>query len=68
MEDVIEFIEDRNFKTNDNWYFHATSSNVEVVKRILDEGIKSSQLRNVNPSLYHFNGKYYISLYKQNNY
>lgn len=66
IEEIIGFIEDKDFEINDNWYFHATSNNAEVVMKILEEGIKSSYLRNVkqNPNLDHFNGKYYISLYK----
>lgn len=64
FEDIIEFIEDKDFQINDSWYLHATSNNAEVVKKILEEGIKSSYLRNKKPN--HFNGKYYISLYKYN--
>lgn len=61
IEEIIRFIEDKDFEINNNWYFHATSNDVEVIKKILEEGIKSAYLRNANPK--HFNGKYYISLY-----
>lgn len=64
IEEIIEFIEDKDFQINDDWYFHATSNNAEVVKKILEEGIKSSYL--INKKSNHFNGKYYISLYKYN--
>lgn len=64
IEKIIQFIEDKDFDINDNWYFHATSNNVAVIKKILEEGIKSAHLRNAKPN--HFNGKYYISLYQYN--
>lgn len=64
IEEIIRFIEDKDFEINNNWYFHATSNDVEVIKKIFEEGIKSAHLRNANPN--HFNGKYYISLYKYN--
>jgi len=63
--ELLEFIEDKNFQTDENWYLHATSTNFENIKKILDEGIKSGYLRNSNGN--HFNGKFYISLYKNNN-
>ena len=56
VEEIIEFVEDKDFQINDDWYFHATSNNAEVVKKILEEGIMSSYLRNTKPN--HFNGKY----------
>lgn len=62
--EIIEFIEDKNFGINDDWYFHATSNDLEVIKNILKEGIKSAYLRNTKGN--NFNGKYYISLYKLN--
>lgn len=64
VEEIIHFIEDKDFEINNSWYFHATSNDAEVVKKILEEGIKSAYLRNTKPN--HFNGKYYISLYKYN--
>lgn len=64
IEKIIHFVEDKDFDINDNWYFHATSNNAEVIKKILEEGIKSAHLRNTKPN--HFNGKYYISLYQYN--
>lgn len=62
--EIIEFIEDKDFGINDDWYFHATSNDLEVIKKILKEGIKSAHLRNTKGN--NFNGKYYISLYKLN--
>ena len=64
IEEIIRFIEDKDFEINNSWYFHATSDNVDVIKNILEEGIKSAYLRGEKPN--HFNGKYYISLYQYN--
>ena len=68
IKEILNFIEDQNFDINENWYFHATAENIEIIKKIFVEGIKSAHLleeankniRTNNPS----NGKYYISLYK----
>ena len=68
IKEILNFIEDQNFDINENWYFHATAENIEIIKKIFVEGIKSAHLleeankniRTKNPS----NGKYYISLYK----
>ena len=38
------------------------SNDIKVIKNILEEGIKSASLRNKKGN--NFNGKYYISLYK----
>ena len=64
IREIIEFTEDKDFEINNNWYLHATSNDSSIINRILDEGIKSAHLRNSRPN--HFNGKYYISLYKHN--
>ena len=64
VEKIINFIEDKDIEINNDWYFHATAENIDVVKNILDEGIKCAHLRNKKPN--HFNGKYYVSLYKHN--
>jgi len=64
IEEIISFVEDKDIEINDNWYFHATADDIEVIKKIFDEGIKSSYLRNQKGN--HFNGQYYISLYKYN--
>ena len=63
-EDILNFIEYKSIEANENWYFHATSYNTESIKRILNEGIKSPYLRNEKRN--NFNGKYYVSLYKNN--
>ena len=60
--DILNFIEDKNITVNKNWYLHATKNDIEIIKKILEEGIKSAYLRNQKGN--HFNGKYYISLYK----
>ena len=64
ISEIIEFTEDKDFEINNNWYLHATSDDSSTINKILDEGIKSAYLRNNRPN--HFNGKYYISLYKHN--
>lgn len=64
IEEIINFIEENNIEINDNWYFHATANNIDTIKKIFEEGIKCAVLRNAKPN--HFNGKYYISLYKHN--
>ena len=61
-KEILKFIEDKEITLNDNWYFHATRADIEIIKKILEEGIKSAYLRNKKGN--HFNGKYFISLYK----
>lgn len=61
-KEIISYIEDKDIAVDDNWYFHATKTDINSIKNILEEGIKSSYLRNQKGN--HFNGKYYISLYK----
>lgn len=61
-KEILSFIEDKDITANDNWYFHATRNDIEIIKKILEEGIKSAYLRNRKGN--HFNGQYYISLYK----
>jgi len=61
-KEILSFIEDKDVKTSDDWYFHATKTDIGIIEKILDEGIKSSYLRNEKGN--HFNGQYYISLYK----
>lgn len=62
IKEILNFIEDKDITANDNWYFHATSPDIYVIKKILEEGIKCAYLRNKKGN--HFNGQYYISLYK----
>lgn len=62
MDELLNFIEDKDILLCDDWYFHTTSSDVDIVEKILNEGIKSAYLRRENGN--HFNGKYYISLFK----
>lgn len=62
VKEIISFIEDKNIIANDNWYFHATRTDIDIIKKVLEEGIKSAYLRNEKGN--HFNGQYYISLYK----
>ena len=63
-KEIINFIEDKVFKEDEKWFFHATRNDVNTISNILNEGIKASYLQNSKGN--HFNGKYYISLYKNN--
>ena len=64
-KELLNFIEDKDISVDENWYLHATKNDLETIKKILDEGIKSAYLQHKKGN--HFNGKYYISLYKSNN-
>lgn len=59
---ILSIIEDKDITLNEDWYFHATRNDIDIIKKILDEGIKSAYLRNEKGNT--FNGRYYISLYK----
>lgn len=61
-KELLGFIEDKEVVENDNWYFHATKADIDIIQSVLEEGIKSAYLRNRRGN--HFNGQYYISLYK----
>ena len=63
-KEIIDFVEDRNIKTNEDWYMHATKKDIKEIEKIFAEGIKSAYLRGLKGN--HFNGKYYISLIKVN--
>ena len=60
--EILKYIEDNDIKINNSWFYHATKHDSDIVKNILNEGIKSAYLRNEKGN--HFNGKYYISLCK----
>lgn len=61
-KEILDFIEDKDIIPDTNWYLHATKNDIETIKKILQEGIKSAYLRGEKGN--HYNGKYYISLYK----
>ncbi len=61
-EDIIIFIEDKDVEQKENWYFHATGTDIEKIRKILNEGITSAYLRGGKGN--HFNGPYYVSLFK----
>lgn len=63
--DILNFIEDKDITIDKNWYLHATKTDIETIKKILGEGIKAAYFRNQKGGT--FNGKYYISLYKNTN-
>jgi len=65
VKKILDFIEDKEILVDDDWYFHATRNDIDTIKNILEEGIKSAYLRNQRGN--HFNGQYYISLYKNTN-
>ena len=44
IDKIITHIEDKDIEINNDWYFHATTENIEIIKQILDEGIKSAYL------------------------
>lgn len=62
-DEIIDFIEDKKINIQKDWYLHATKKDVKIIEKILTEGIKSAYLRGLKGN--HFNGKYYISLYKE---
>lgn len=62
-ENFLTYIEDEDIQICGEWFFHATLADVEIVKKILKEGIRAGYLIGTNGN--HFNGKYYISLFKQ---
>ncbi len=59
--DILKYLEDEQITIEDKWFLHATSTDIEVIKKILIEGITCAHLRKTKGS--NFNGKYYISLY-----
>ena len=63
---TIDYIQDKPININDNWYYHSMiKEDLELVKEILQNGLKSAHLRGEKRGgLY--NGKYYISLNKRN--
>ena len=64
IDKLLNFIEDKNIEINNDWYLHATPNDIKIIKKILIEGIKCAYLRSKKGN--HFNGKYYVSLYKYN--
>jgi len=63
-DEIIDFVEDKEINIKKDWYLHATKKDVKLIENILTEGVKSAYLRGLKGN--HFNGKYYISLYKEN--
>lgn len=62
IKEILNFVEDKDITIDDNYFFHATRNDIDLIRKILQEGIKSAYLRNQKGN--HFNGQYYISLYK----
>ena len=63
LNEIINYIEDKEIDIKDNWFLHGTSNNIEIVEKILKEGIKCTYLRKEKGDQGH-NGKYYISVSK----
>ena len=64
-EDILNFMEDKPVEQKENWYLHATRIDIEIIKKILNEGITSGCLRSTKGN--NFNGPYYISVFKNDN-
>ena len=62
-QEIVKFIEDKAFVEQEQWFLHATEKDIEVIKGILNDGIKCAHLMNTVNST-GCNGQYYISLYK----
>lgn len=65
-KEIIQFVEDKSFDINNDWYFHATKNDINIIRKILNEGIKATCFRKEKGGC--FNGKYYISLYDNSDY
>lgn len=64
LDDIIEYIEDKDIESDHNWFLHATNDDVNQIKRILNEGLKCAYLTGLNYS--ECNGPFYISLLQNN--
>lgn len=62
LEKVVNYIEDKDIVSDSNWYLHATIDDIEIIRKILNEGVKCAHLTGSNFSKY--NGPYYVSLFK----
>jgi len=60
-KEILDYIEDKDFKFNKKWFYHATNYNISIIKNILVNGIKCAYLRKESSSG-GYNGKYYVSL------
>lgn len=62
LKNVVEYIEDKDIVDDSNWYLHTTVDDVDIIRKILTEGIKCSHLLGLQyPG---WNGPYYISMFK----
>ena len=61
---ILQYLENQEFQPDRDWYLHATKRDIKTIQTILNEGILSSYLRRQKGN--HYNGKYYVSLYKNN--
>lgn len=63
-KEILDYIEDKTIKINNDWFFHATKNDIKTIEQILNEGIKCAYLRN-EKSNKGYNGKYYVSVSKK---
>lgn len=62
--ELIQYIEDRPFKPQEEWFYHATDRDLDMIENIFKEGIKCAFLRK-EKSNQGYNGKYYVSVSKK---
>lgn len=65
-KEFLDYIEDKKIDIKNDWYFHATKRDIDIIEQILNDGIKCAYLRN-EKSKKGANGKYYISVSKKTN-
>lgn len=63
-KELLNYIEDTPIEIKEDWFFHGTSGDINVIEKILNEGIKCAYLRK-EKSTQGFNGKYYVSVSKK---
>ena len=64
QKEFLDYIEDNPIEIREDWFFHGTSGDINVIEKILNEGIKCAYLRK-EKSTQGFNGKYYVSVSKK---
>ncbi len=60
---IIEYIEDKTFVEQKQWFLHAVENNIKMIQTILSDGLKCTYLSGLEKPTTS-NGKYYISLFK----
>lgn len=62
----FDYAEDKSIQVNDDWFFHAMNGDINILKQILCDGLKSAYLRK-KQSNGGYNGRYYVSVSKKSN-